>query len=331
MPPMRYAIVLILLAYLPGLKADVPNDFDGDGISDLTSADKSSTEIVWSSISSQDSSEQLSETFGLSTDKIALAKWRFEDTPDLGVVRADSESGDLRWKILLDGGPEVNQVTFGTVGDIIISGADFDANGISDAAIVRGSEEEGDTTLIWTVRRNMFSASPAKAKVIRFGKLGDRVFFASPKNGRDWLGTFGRDDGGTRGLLRLKNVGSGNVRTLGRFPSILLDQPRPRPFPIEDPEGVDAVGFVIEDETETTIRVFTLRGKRIRKKFLNGTGTIVVGEYDSEDPGHEIYFETDSEAHIFNPFSGTLSEADTVTGIPIGETNVVLSEAEESQ
>lgn len=129
-------------------------DFDIDGTSDLLFQSTSGSSFLWGSVPSG-SGTALSETFGLSTDLVAPASWLSEGLSSLGVVRTSQTTGQLTWRVLRDNAL-IESRTFGKAGAAIVSGADFDGDGVADAAVVTLVNGR----LKWRVRLGMFTDSP---------------------------------------------------------------------------------------------------------------------------------------------------------------------------
>lgn len=308
-------ISLFFLLSLPidAAVAQTQNDFDSDGISDLTTL-SGSTDMTWTTIASDDESE-IATTFGLVSDMPALTAWESEGVPVLGIVRIRETK--LVWKIL-QSDIFVSEITFGKLGDVALSGADFDGNGVADAAVVTNSS--GGMT--WHVRSNMFTDSPPQAKRFKLGKNGDRVFYINPDGVRDVAAVFGAT-GRKSARLTTYDVKKGKTKRYNNWKRFLADEPRPRPFPIAMEDGNDAVGFVIQDETDTTILVYTLRGRKIIKRTLQGTGEYFVGEYLPDESGEEICLDTGDKLLFYNPFSDEYVEDETSGETPVDEINVL--------
>lgn len=288
----------------------IPQDFDNDGKSDVVYTSASGTSLVWKAKGSFDSSEQINKVFGLATDVPILGNWQSEDTPTIGVVRSPTTGNALLWKILASNGTVLQQ-EFGKKGDVVISGGDFDGNGITDAAVVRSK----DGKLTWQIFKNIFGVNDGKIKKITFGKVGDRALFLSPDGIRDWIGVFGKDDK-NRTQLVLKDLQTGKKKIVRRFKRSLASGDRPRPFPLKDSAGIDQVSFFVPDETDTTFYTYNLSGELVRKITLPGLGIVFVGEYNSSQDGEEIGFQTSTEITIYNPISDNRITTSIVSGNP---------------
>lgn len=307
---------LALVLAIQSAQAQIQTDFDRDSTSDVTHFAANGAELVWNARGSASAEEELGQTFGASDDGLALAHWVDAETSNLGTVYQESVSDNLVWRILLSNG-KVRKQYFGSAGELCISGADFDGNGIADAAVVKNDGKD----LIWTVRYNLFASKKVKTKQFRFGKDGDRAFFINRGGTQDWVAVFGAGSG-AKARLSLRNVRNGKVITKNKFQKSFAKNTRPRPFPVQNVNGSDAIAFVIADDRDTSLFVYDLEGRTIADEIFPGVGSEAVGDFDAEDPGEEIALQTSSGLTIFNPFSGALSSRTSVGGILADEINI---------
>jgi hypothetical protein len=116
-------------------------DFDGDGISDITvledQNDGSPNELVYTHRESSTGNFSSPVEFGKSQDIPVLGDYDGDGLTDLVVVREEDEQ--LNW-ISRDDEGDTSQVTFGVVGDFVLGGCDFDADGTADEAVFRTDE-----------------------------------------------------------------------------------------------------------------------------------------------------------------------------------------------
>lgn len=166
----------------------------------------------------------------------------------------------------------------------------------------------------------MFSDAP-RTKNFTFGRKGERIFFCRPSGARTYVGVIGRSGGRSR--VQLRNVMNGKVYTYNRFPKSLTSGSRPRPFPIRRSSGGDLLGFVTTDQSDTTLKVFSLRGTKIRELTFIGLGTLISGEYDNDSEGEEVLFQNSDDLLIYNPVTGRAPSSQAkVSGTPIGEITI---------
>ena len=321
---LRICFLLLLSGWflLPSQMAgaqEVQTDFDTDGGSDQTvvriQADNS---LLWLSRGLAASSATQIGEFGRSGDHLIVARWRGLSKPEVGVVTLDRTTRKVTWKIVDQIG-DTQQVEFGKRGDLLISGADFNADGIADAAVAR----KAGRAVKWDIWPNMLAASGSSASpvaTLRFGRNGDRLFFVSPDGGGDWMGRLGKTRSG-RAIVKLKSFVSGEVRSYAGYPAFAVSAQRPRPFPLRSPSAGDVLGFELANGSGTSYVFTNLDGSEFYRKTVTGKPIAVVGEFLA-DAGEELAYATDGEWSVLNPFSGAESALTSLSGIPVDEINV---------
>lgn len=114
-----------------------------------------------------------------------------------------------------------------------------------------------------------------------------------------------------------------NSLPVNRFPKLLIRGDRPRPFPLQDGAGKDAMGVLDEDQTDTSLYVFNpTTGDRIREKGFVGLFDLSVGDYDTTQLGEEVALtsRTTDTVIIYNPFTNATPVTKTkVSGVPTDE------------
>jgi hypothetical protein len=199
----------------------------------------------------------------------------------------------------------------------LFQGGDFDADGIADAAVVRvrGSR------LAWNLAYNHLSEAPGKKRTFNFGLDGDRAFILKVEGSNDWLGVFGVRRG--KGAVAvLKNPLTKKERTVRGFPRSLTSGVRPRPIPLVGPEGEGVLAFVVEDGAESVVLAYSLKGKRITRVVLPGTGSVSVGDYLSSEAGDEIAIQASDRLRVINPVTQGREFRGAVNGTVVGAVNV---------
>jgi hypothetical protein len=297
--------------------AGVPNDFDGDGISDRTwiqiESDKS---LTWSTQLSTSLTQQALGSLGKAGDAIAMAQWLAGGT-QIGVASLNSTTNQIEWSIR-DGSGNVRTKVLGKKGDLVVSGADFNGNGLADAAVVRLENRKAQ----WTIVFDLFAADTPLTKTVQLGDAGDRVFYARAESGTavDWIGIT-RTGANAKTLARMMDVNSGAVKQFSRLPRFASQGNRPRPFPVRQTSGTDLIGFSVGSGGKTSVKVFSLEGGAVSSSVLSGTGTSVVGEF-LQGPGYEVLYESGDTATIINPRDIDLTETTALGGIPVDEINI---------
>ncbi len=331
-----------------GLSPAVPvqNDFDGDGLSDTTRVSAATISgdavWVWSAVSSVDdlslptptptptpspaespstTPTLFSKNMGMQSDIPILAHWFGADVaPVPAVVRLNGSN--LTWKVL----GEQNLIysfTLGKAGNYIISGADFDGDGITDAAAVRTSGNK----LNWTVMLNPLELQGRKSSTKRFSLrigIGDqRIFFARVADGHDWAGVFGIYAKG-RSRAQFYNVVTRARKTFAKLPIRLARYGRPRPIPMHTASGVDNLLFVTNDGADTTLSVYSLKGENINSTTRLGLGAVTIGNFlsDTDNPGEEYMYQARSSRVVYNPVTKALVDKVLLDYTPIDEITV---------
>jgi hypothetical protein len=206
----------------------------------------------------------------------------------------------------------------GKKGDLVVSGADFNGNGLADAAVVRLEDKKAQ----WVVVFDLFAVDAPIEKRFEFGDAGDRVFFARAESGSavDWVGVT-RTGTNSRTLARMMDINSGAVKQFTRLPRFASQGTRPRPFPIRQSSGTDLIGFSVGSGGKTSLKVFNLEGGAVSSSVLSGTGVSVVGEF-LQGPGYEVIYESGELATMLNPRDIDLTETIALGGIPVDEVNI---------
>lgn len=294
------------------------SDFDADGNSEYTliaiGNDKS---LTWSAINSSTGAQSALGALGQSGDHIILAPWMGSGIPQIGIVSLDSNGKKVNWKILNDQGAEESR-EFGRKKDTIISGGDFNGDGIADAGLAVLKRKK----VYWQVSYDLFSnpAGQHTAAKLYFGGAGDRVFFASPDGLRDWVGTLGEGPN-KRPLMRLRNLTDGTVQTTTKLPRYTTKGSRPRPFPIKLADNTDVLGFAVVKGGNTRVDIRAISGERVSLVNMPGKGDLIVGNFTAA-PGEEIAIKTSSGFTIFNHVTGETTTVATADGVAVDEINI---------
>lgn len=124
------SIGLGLLVLSSALTASaVPNDFDGDGLTDLLIANGASQQVK---LSSNGAVSTVTVGSGSAQSMYAPGDYNGDGLTDFAVVEA--EGNNLVWKITYSGSGATASVTFGAAGNTAIAGCDFDGDGRADLA-----------------------------------------------------------------------------------------------------------------------------------------------------------------------------------------------------
>lgn len=265
-------------------------DFDGDGYSDPILVQKQNKNLDWFYLSSEESfgsTEAASDgdNFGKLGNDLAPAYWTSTSTPVIGYVSSNDDD-EIVWTI--PGSSANHEVSFGASGDTVVSGGDFDGNGISDAAYART-----DGTV--RVRHNMFgdveggaitptttSLTFAKRAVRKGTALyfrdgsGTRIGFVianTASRGRKRLKLVSQNMSGTQVKVRFKKIVSGAVQDV---------------MPIANADGTDSILVVARarrsGRNQLSIFDATTGALNFRKVYRYGKIT-VVGNFMGDAAG----------------------------------------------
>lgn len=294
-------------------------DLDGDGVSDLPLiSPQTDGSLSWQSYSP--ASGQAVGTaflFGQLGDQIALAAWQVAGSSQAAVVRGTNSTKLLQWVVRSTSGAE-SSFQFGTRGSTAVSGADFDGDGFSDAAIVR-SPGSSTKKLLWRVLFSPLSAA-AKRKPMRTN-LGPSTS----------LPFFMRFDTSGDVLASAENVAAGvSIKTynprLRKRRSLVLNgvSLSEAPLPLRQSNGSDALGIIQRVSNTTSVSVFSPSGQLLNSISFAGTGTILAGDFIKGDasPGEEVAIQNATGFQLFNPNSGQSLSVATPTGIPVDHINI---------
>lgn len=296
--------------------AGVPTDFDGDGVSDLTRVEKESdNSLTWKAQLSGSNQSTTLGSLGTFGNHITMAQWLGSGT-QIGVVAVDQASGNLVWSILDSSNAKIEK-TFGKAGDLVVAGADFNGNGTADAAVVRLKKGKA----VWEIAFDLFASPNPELQTFKFGKTGDRAFFAKVEGGAiDWVGVLGKGRK-ARSAARMKNMVTGEIKTFSRLPKFASQGARPRAFPISQGVGADLLGFQVVKGGDTQILVYTLTGTKMLSKPLTGAGETLVGDF-SAGGGYEVAFQGESTNVIIDPVSAAVQDGENLGGVAVDEINV---------
>lgn len=300
----------------PAQAQTTQTDFDGDGRSDLTLiAINSDGTLSWKSAPTLSGTSQNRGALGKNGDHITLAHWRGTSAPQLGVISSSADGSTIVWKILDETG-QLREMTLGAPADTALAGADYNGNGLADAATAKLAGNR----VRWTVQFDAFGATPTSMTRL-FGVKGDRVFYLNPDGTNDWFASIGKASNGKRSELKMMNPLTGEVRKSARFPKYISQGDRPRPVPVRGPDGRDVLLISKTSDGNTVCDFRDLSGKLIVKTTFEGEGIIVVGDF-SADAGEEIAIKTSSGFTIYNPFNTVTQNVASESGIAIDEINI---------
>jgi hypothetical protein len=310
-----WATVLLFSLSHPA-QAATPNDFDGDGISDMTRTEVASDgSLTWRAVLSSSGATATLGTLGRNGDYPAIAQW-FGVGTQVGVVSESASDDSLLWRVINNSGAEV-QFSLGKKGDLAVAGADLNGNGVSDAAVVR--LVNGKAT--WQILLDPLVSGSSEVIEVVLGKTGDRAFYARvDQSATDWIGVIGKGSGG-RSVARMRNLITGEVRRFNRLRKLASQGARPRAFPIRQASGPDLLGFQVSAGTRTRIVVTNFSGVKIYSSELAGSGVSVVGDYNTGS-GYEIAYQASNGSVVINPVAIEEREGVFLDGVAVDEINL---------
>jgi hypothetical protein len=307
-----------LLSIAPASLKAVPTDFDGDGKSEIVLVDlpkKDTDSVVWKVFYPVTGQVTPLGSLGTKKDYRILADWLKAGQPQIGVAHLDEESGGLTWSIKGSDGALIRR-SFGTKGDLLVAGADFDNNGYADAALVKIDKK----LVKWTIAFDLFAPSGGSRQNVYFGKNGDRAFFANPFGSGDWMGVV-RKGRRNSSVIVLKNPLSGEERTLNGIGAFASRNPRPRPLPVALGDGTEYLAFAVSGKETTKVYRQYLDGSPASTFTLPGTGELIVGNF-TDSPGDEVGIKSDTGFVTLNSAVSLMTSFDIPGGTPVDDINI---------
>lgn len=318
---LRRSLLLFFLLILPHTSTaqGQPLDFDLDGLSDLVivkiGSDNNRT-LSWTKLGSKDSNLHDLGRLGRVGDHIILRDWINQGSPQIGVVSLNTRNNSISWKIR-DNGDNLHTETFGTGGQTVVSGADFNHNGYGDAAIV--FQHRG--RLIWRIKQDIFTETSVEVPQIAFGKKGDQPFFASVDGSGDWLavGRSGKANIGRLLFLKPSTKQLHKVKVRGRMAKQLG---KTTPYRLTQANGVDLVVLSRRSGARTTFFFKKLDRSVVKRSVFAGSGDVAIGNFTSA-PGQEVVLQQiDNQFLVFNPENGEKVTWTGPEGILVDESNI---------
>jgi hypothetical protein len=313
-----YASFLTLITICFSAHAQsVQSDFDQDGMSDFTIVQiQQNGDLDWTSNNPFSSAYVAHGILGVSGNHTVHANWFGNGIPDIGVVTVD-DANQIVWSVK-DSSDTLFQRTFGVNDDLVLSGADFNGDGVADAVAARVVKRK----VQWDFALDMFTntSSSLLTQQLTYGSDIDKIFFANIDGKNDWIGIIVKSSKG-KITVRFRNLLTGQVKIVSRFPASIA--PLSRPFPLRQAEGNDLLGFSLKGAGSTRFAFFTTAGKRIARTSLPGTGDVIIGNF-TNDPGEEIALKSTGSSNftVYNPITNVTITIPSMAGIPVDAINV---------
>ncbi|MDC0357177.1 hypothetical protein OAO01_00045 [Oligoflexia bacterium] len=297
-------VAIFVLSYSTASAVD--SNFDGDAKSDVILVNiESDNSLTWSyqrSISGYSENIPMS-ILGKKGEDLAPANWTSTTTTEIGIVALDS-SNNVTWSVW-DSSAQLQQMAFGVKGDILVSGGDYDGNGISGAAKI-------SKTGAAQVYANMFSSGTTHNLTFPkvYAKLG-KGLFVNPDGQKDRLAILLSKKAGKKfknTLLRKELDGTEAKTTLKGLNKKVRDA-----MPVAGGDGVDNIVVVTKAGKKTAIEVYNLSGVRLNQRIVSNGSTVLVGEFMDDAAGQEVGVFQNGTLLLYNPVTGTSS---TIEGLP---------------
>ncbi len=303
----RTAAVLVFILSLAGNAQAAEIDVDADGRSDILIIDITASGLVWFNAASAQSFAQASNlgSLGKNGDLLTPGSWLAAASPQIGVASHDSKTGKVSITVSNNGQSSVVEV--GQGGDIIISGGDYDGNGVLDTVAVNSGGAA-------KVKLNPFAGGSESAQLNFAAGAASSAqgLFINRSGTKDEIGLVKTRKIGKRNYYLLKASDIQKNKFSKRYPSskgyALVDA-----VPIAQSNGVDSLLFYEKRGSRRRVSVFNLKGGR-QYGAKQSRGTLLVGDYLA-DAGEEFAIYSNGNLRVFNPFTST---ATTFSGLPNG-------------
>jgi hypothetical protein len=212
-----------------------------------------------------------------------------------------------------------NHKYLGRKGDLVMTGADFTGDGITDACVL---VERGGGVYTWGVRGGFFQASyipGAKGSLayFRYGRVGvDKPFYVNVDGKSDWFALLRRVDSGY--LVLLQQPFSGEQRTInvGSIPDGSIV-----PVPVQQDDGSDYLAFYGTSNNQTLLVIKDLAGNTVSSFTVPYAGQVTVGNY-GPGPGEEIAISSQGRFTVFNPITETHRVTTGPSGLAADSINI---------
>lgn len=302
---------LVLAAASLGVTASafsVPLDYDSDSRSNFSSVKiNSDNSLGWMYKSGSEDTVSDLAAFGVVGNHLMPGFYAVSETVP-GVV---TKNGTWRF---------ANGVKrrFGSDGALFIGGADFDGDTLSDIAYATNACVQRKSTFKTILNP---TASSTESTEIPVGAGNQYKFYYDSNNdGRDdicFLKPIKRSrqfTGAFRAICR-------NALTGTRIKAIRLGKVFAQPQIIRSKNTEDLILLTTHRATKTRIKVLNSSGRRLLSYAVAETGTIVVGNY-STDEIQEVALVKDGSAIVLNPLTGQEQRITYPAGIPYDLHNI---------
>jgi hypothetical protein len=311
-------IILLCVFFTIGLvtrdasaQAGSVNDFDADGESDIYQIDNvSKSNVRWYVRGSASQTISDEGIFGKKNNITFPMDW----TGVPSITRVSPVGSKLNWSARrVDDNSSIGNFDLGGLSQTVVVGGDFDGSLLPDAVTVR----KKGANFKWTIKYDpLAEASPGVEEDIIFGPNTGKPSYLNLDGDGDWLVVSAKSPLEDSYLIRAKNPRTGEVREISIGSESILPQP------LADPAGKDVMIFVTETSIKTTVKFFGQDGLVFRDALSVNTpgpadGQVIVGDFDSADPGEEVGVKTGTSLIVYNPFSDNISSVADIDYTPV--------------
>lgn len=308
-------------------------DYDGNGFSEIPIlVPGGSGRLAWKLFDpASGATTTFLPSFGKLGDGLIIANWLYPKVTSAGVLSTPNAAskGRMVWTIRTNVISKKGRVTItaikqhqkflGRPGETIVTGGDFDGDGISDAVVLAN---RGTGFYKWGLRANFFLASynpglNVNRAYFDFGSLGrDIPFYLNPDGKSDWFAVLRRS--GSRYTILMTQPFTRETRTIDV--GSLEDSSHP-PIPLQQDDGSDYLVFWSTSGRNTDLVVKKLDGKTVYTTSIPIAGTVTVGNY-GPGSGEEIAVSAEGRFFTINPITARVVETAGPVGISADAINI---------
>ncbi len=220
----------------------------------------------------------------------------------------------LNWSARrIDDDSSLGSFDLGGLAQTIVVGGDFDGSLLPDAVTIK----KKGANFKWTIKYDpLAESSPGVEEVIIFGSNTGKPSYLNFDGDGDWIVVSTKSSTDETYVIRAKNPRTNEVR------EIPIGTESNQPQPLSDPNGKDVMIFIGETSTKTTIKFIGQDGLEFRDPLSvnapgSADGQVIVGDFDSSDPGEEVGVKTGTSLIVYNPFSDNISSVGNIDYTPV--------------
>jgi hypothetical protein len=303
--------VFSFLFLLPLSLYSAPTDFNNDGVSDI-SAVTIGDKLKWESQISGIKETIVSE-FGVPGDQ--LVPGRYVSGATQPAVLKDTYS----WRVYTEAG--VKTFKHGEDNALFLAGADFDGDGITDAAYTTEfCSRKVSTAKIIT---NPLGTAP-KSYSRTLGRGNSFKTFADVNND-------GKDDicytkaATVNGKIQSKfNLACYDVISGTKIDQFAIGYVFRTPHRLKTATGADHIVTLNPSSSKTIVNIFNTNGKKLKRFTFKGKGIILIGNFTkSTTETEQIAYAIGKNAKVYDLTSDTFTDVTAPEGIHFDDINIV--------